>query len=183
MKKILILNGSPRPRGDTQALIDAFLSGLSPDDECRVVSCRDKISPCLDCRYCHTHDGCAIRDGMDEIYAYLAVCDVVVLASPVWFSALSGPALDLSSRLQTYFAAKYLRRESIAIKPKRGVILLCGGQAGTEKNAVESARIILSLVNVKKEDITVVTSMDTDRVAAKDDTEACRAAKDAAAKL
>ena len=28
MKKILIFNGSPRPHGDTQALIDAFLSGV-----------------------------------------------------------------------------------------------------------------------------------------------------------
>ena len=179
--KTLIINGSPRRNGDTQALIDAFVSGL--DGEYRVVSCADGISPCLDCRYCWKHDGCAVRDAMQDVYAYLADCDAVVLASPVWFSSLSGPTLNIGSRLQTYFAKKFFRHEPSPLKAKRGVILLVGAQPETVHGPIASAKTILGLANIAKDDITVVTSMNTDRIPASDDTEALAAAQAAARAL
>ena len=179
--KTLIINGSPKKNGDTQALIDAFVSGLS--GEYCVISNDDDISPCIDCRYCWKHDGCAVRDGMQEIYEYLADCDAVVLASPVWFSSLSGPALDIGSRFQTYFARKFFRHLSSPLKPKRGVILLVGGQPGTEVGPIANAKTILGLANIAKDDITVVTSMDTDHIPAALDTAALKAARSAAQRL
>ena len=179
--KTLIINGSPRKNGDTQALIDAFVSGLS--GEYRIVSCDDGISPCIDCRYCWEHDGCAVRDAMQEIYAYLADCDAVVLASPVWFSSLSGPALDIGSRLQTYFARKFFRRLSSPFKPKRGVILLAGAQPGTEEHPIANAKTILGLANIAKSDIKTVCSMHTDTTPASADTAALYKAKAAAGAL
>ena len=176
--KTLIINGSPRKNGDTQALIDAFVSGLS--GEYRVISRDDGISPCMDCRYCQTHDGCAVQDGMQDIYAYLADCDAVVLASPVWFSSLSGPALDIGSRFQTYFARKFFRHLPSPLKPKRGVILLVGGQPGTEAGPIANAKTVLGLANIAKEDITVITSMNTDRIPASADIAAQDAARAAA---
>ena len=179
--KTLIINGSPKKNGDTQALIDAFVSGLS--GEYRIVSRGDGISPCVDCRYCWEHDGCAVKDAMQAVYDYLADCDAVVLASPVWFSSLSGPALDIGSRFQTYFARKFFRHLSSPLKPKRGVILLVGGQPGTEVGPIANAKTILGLANIAKDDITVVTSMDTDRIPAIQDTAALKAARSAAQAL
>jgi multimeric flavodoxin WrbA len=179
--KTLIINGSPKKNGDTQALIDAFVSGLS--GEYRIVSRGDGISPCVDCRYCWEHDGCAVKDAMQAVYDYLADCDAVVLASPVWFSSLSGPALDIGSRFQTYFARKFFRHLPSPLKPKRGVILLVGGQPGTEVGPIANAKTILGLANIAKDDITVVTSMDTDRISASADTAALDAAKAAAERL
>ena len=179
--KTLIINGSPKKNGDTQALIDAFVSGLS--GEYRIVSRGDGISPCVDCRYCWEHDGCAVKDAMQAVYDYLADCDAVVLASPVWFSSLSGPALDIGSRFQTYFARKFFRHLPSPLKPKRGVILLVGGQPGTEVHPIANAKTILGLANIAKDDITVVTSMDTDRIPAIQDTAALVAAKSAAQRL
>lgn len=179
--KTLIINGSPKKNGDTQALIDAFVSGLS--GEYRIVSRGDGISPCVDCRYCWEHDGCAVKDAMQAVYDYLADCDAVVLASPVWFSSLSGPALDIGSRFQTYFARKFFRHLPSPLKPKRGVILLVGGQPGTEVHPIANAKTILGLANIAKDDITVVTSMDTDRIPASVDTAALDAAKAAAESL
>ena len=179
--KTLIINGSPKKNGDTQALIDAFVSGLS--GEYRIVSRGDGISPCVDCRYCWEHDGCAVKDAMQAVYDYLADCDAVVLASPVWFSSLSGPALDIGSRFQTYFARKFFRHLSSPLKPKRGVILLVGGQPGTEVGPIANAKTILGLANIAKDDITVVTSMDTDRIPAALDTAALKAARFAAQAL
>ena len=179
--KTLIINGSPKKNGDTQALIDAFVSGLS--GEYRIVSRGDGISPCVDCRYCWEHDGCAVKDAMQAVYDYLADCDAVVLASPVWFSSLSGPALDIGSRFQTYFARKFFRHLPSALKQKRGVILLVGGQPGTEVGPIANAKTILGLANIAKDDITVVTSMDTDHIPAALDTAALKAARSAAQAL
>lgn len=161
--------------------MDAFVSGLS--GEYRVVSRDDGISPCIDCRYCFTHDGCAVQDAMQDVYAYLADCDAVVLASPVWFSSLSGPALDIGSRLQTYFARRFFRHLPSPLKPKRGVILLVGAQPETAEHPIANAKTMLGLANIAKADITVITSMNTDRVPASEDTAALESARAAAQRL
>lgn len=179
--KTLIINGSPRKHGDTQALIDAFVSGLG--GEYRIISREDGISPCIDCRYCWTHDGCAVQDAMQNVYACLADCDAVVLASPVWFSSLSGPALDIGSRLQTYFARRFFRHLPSPLTKKRGVILLAGAQPGTELGPIANAKTILGLANIAKDDITVVCSMHTDTIPAVMDTAALDAARAAACAL
>ena len=165
--KTLIFNGSPKKNGDTAAMIDELMRHLT--GEVRVISCRDNIAPCIDCRFCRSHPGCAVKDDMQSVYEYLTECDNVVLASPVWFSSLSGPALNLTSRLQTYFSARRFRGETVERKPRKGLILLTGGNAGTEVHPVESARMILRLCGAVKEEISVVTSMNTDALPAKDD--------------
>jgi len=179
--KTLIINGSPRKNGDTTALTDELMRHL--DGEVKVISCYDNISPCIDCRYCWQHEGCALRDGLQPLYAYLADCDCVVLASPVWFSSLASPALAIGSRLQTYFAAKFFRHTPAPLPPKRGVILITGAQPGTEEHPIANATTMLGLAGVKREDITVVRSMNTDRVPASEDRAALTAAADAARAL
>lgn len=120
---------------------------------------------------------------MQQVYRYLVDCDAVVLASPVWFSSLSGPALDIGSRFQTYFARKFFRHLSSPLKPKRGVILLAGAQPGTEVHPIANAKTILGLANIAKSDIKTVCSMHTDAVPAEMDTAALNAARAAAAAL
>lgn len=165
--KTLIINGSPKKNGDTAALIDELVRNL--EGEVRLISCFDEISPCIDCRYCWTHEGCALQDGMQKIYEFLPDCDNVVLASPVWFSSLSGPALNIVSRFQTYFAARRFRNAPVKRRPKKGLILLVGGNAGTERQPLEAARMILRMAGAAKEEISSITSMNTDEIPAKDD--------------
>lgn len=108
---------------------------------------RCDISPCVDCRYCWENTGCAIQDEMQEIYDYIQECDNIILASPIYFSELTGKLLDVASRLQTYFSAKILRKEIHIAKPKKGaIILVCGGGAGTDK-ACDTAEMLLHLMN------------------------------------
>lgn len=71
--KILILNGSPRPQGNTAKMAAAFReTAVSAGHE--VVSfdvCRMNIKGCLACEYCHGKGGgkCIQKDDMHEIYA------------------------------------------------------------------------------------------------------------------
>ena len=54
--RILVLNGSPRPKGNTKQMVDAFREDAeSAGHKVDVVDIRrKKISGCLACEYCHT---------------------------------------------------------------------------------------------------------------------------------
>ncbi len=168
--KTLILNGSTKRNGDTAALTNELAKHLS--GEVKIVSSFfDDISPCIDCRYCWSNVGCAIKDDMQNIYDYLESCDNLVVASPIWFSELSGPLLNLASRIQTYFAARWFRNEPNKIKHKNGVLLLVGAEPGTEKKACSTAHTIFKHVNALP-CVASIFSLNTNNVPASEDSKA-----------
>jgi multimeric flavodoxin WrbA len=165
--KTLILNGSPRVSGDTVSLIKKLTSGLEGDIKI-VNAYYCDISPCIDCRYCWKNNGCSINDEMQDMYEYIEKCDNIVIASPIYFSELTGKLLDIGSRLQTYFCGKYYRKEELNIKPKKGAVILVGGGDGKIDKAYETACILLHHMNCF--DIhNVVYSHNTNSVQALDD--------------
>lgn len=144
--KTLIFCGSPRKNGDTASLLREFTKKLA--GEYRIVDAYGcDISPCVDCRYCWTNSGCSIHDEMQEIYRYIEECDNILIASPIYFSELTGKLLDVGSRLQTYFCARFFRKEEPITKPKRGAVLLVGGGDGKPDTAFGTARILLRQMN------------------------------------
>lgn len=144
--KTLIINGSPRIQGDTESLIHIVKEGIT--GECKVLDAyRCNISPCVDCRYCWEHNGCAIHDEMQEIYDYIQTCDNILIASPIYFSELTGKLLDVGSRLQTYFCACFFRKEEAVPKPKKGAVILVGGGDGHMDKAYETACTLLHHMN------------------------------------
>ena len=98
--KTLIINGSPRVNGDTVRLINIFKEKIN-GEYMTVDAYRCKASPCIDCRFCWENSGCAIDDELQQIYAYIQECDNILIASPIYFSELTGKLLDVGSRLQT----------------------------------------------------------------------------------
>lgn len=144
--KTLILNGSPRINGDTASLIRIVTEGLT--GEYKVLDTYHcAICPCVDCRYCWEHSGCAIQDEMQDIYDYIQQCDNILIASPIYFSELTGKLLDVGSRLQTYFCARFFRGEQPIPKPKKGAVLLVGGGDGHMDKAYETACTLLRHMN------------------------------------
>lgn len=104
--KTLIFNGSPRKNGDTESLVNLVIDNLKCDYKIiNAYTC--DISPCIDCRFCWKNKGCAIQDEMQEVYSYIQECDNVLIASPIYFSELTGKLLDVGSRFQTYFCAGF----------------------------------------------------------------------------
>ena len=89
---ILILSGSPRKGGNTDLLVEAFVNGASQKHHVEVVSVRDyKVSPCMGCNACFMSkdNTCAQKDDMTIIYEKMAVANMLVIASPVYFYGLS----------------------------------------------------------------------------------------------
>lgn len=105
------------------------------------------VSPCVDCRHCWKQSGCAIPDEMQEIYDYIQACDNILIASPIYFSELTGRLLDLGSRLQTYFCAYFFRKEKAIAKSKRGAVILVGGGDGSMEKPFDTACTLLHHMN------------------------------------
>lgn len=106
--KIVVLNGSPRPKGNTAALIAAFREGAeSRGHEVTVLPVGTmKIGGCKGCEYCHTKGGgaCVQKDDMAEVYPALAEAELLVLASPVYYFGLSGQLQSVISRFYAVMA-------------------------------------------------------------------------------
>ncbi len=179
--KTLILNGSPRPAGDTADLLKLLREQLR--GEVKIVDAyRRDISPCVDCRYCREHPGCAIRDEMQEVYSWLEDCDNIVIASPIYFSQPTGRLLDVGSRLQTYYCARFFRKETPIAKAKRGAVILVGGGGGRAERAYETAKILLRHMNCR-DVFDLVCSHNTDALPAIEDAQAVEGVKKIAAFL
>jgi multimeric flavodoxin WrbA len=144
--KTLVFNGSPRKNGDTAVLLNEFMKRI--EGECKIVDVFDcDIKSCIDCRYCWEHDGCSIEDGMIEVYQDIQECDNILIASPIFFTELTGQLLVVASRLQTYFCARYFRKENPISKRKRGGILLMQGGSHRADKAADTAKMLLDTMN------------------------------------
>ena len=89
---ILILSGSPRKGGNTELLVEAFVKGASQKHHVEVVSVHDyKVNPCMGCNACFKNESnsCVQKDDMPLIYEKMAIADMLVIASPVYFYGLS----------------------------------------------------------------------------------------------
>ena len=108
---IIILNGSPRPQGNTAAMVAAYREGAEAAGHHVTVFdiCRMHIAGCLACEYCHTKAArtCVQKDDMQQVYPVLDEADMIVLASPVYYHGLSG---QLKCAIDRIYAPGYPRR-------------------------------------------------------------------------
>lgn len=89
-KKVLILSGSPRKGGNSDLLCDEFMRGAQEAGNAveKIRVQEKKIACCLACYACRNTGVCAIQDDMAEVMQKMIDCDVLVLASPVYFYSI-----------------------------------------------------------------------------------------------
>ncbi len=133
---ILVLNGSPRPRGNTKQMIDAFANGAGQSGHhIDVVDvCKKNIHGCLTCEYCHTKGRgvCVQKDDMQEVYEFLKEAEMLVIASPIYYHGISG---QLKCVIDRFYSAAYPVRPA---KLKKIAMILCSGDADMYKGAAFS---------------------------------------------
>lgn len=102
-KNIVILNGSPRKKGNTAALTAAFTKGAQAAGHTVTEFLLDgmDIHGCKGCFGGHSSRECPCvqRDGMDEIYPAVKQAQVIVLASPLYYWNMSGQLRTAVDRL------------------------------------------------------------------------------------
>lgn len=179
--KTLIFNGSPRLNGDTSYLTEALRREL-PGEVREIRAYREKIRPCVDCRRCWQKPGCVIPDDMQEIYRAIQEADCIIIASPVYFSGLTGVLMAMMSRLQMFYTARRFLHTELIEKPKAGGVILAGGGEGAPKHAESTARMLLRGMKVTGK-IPVVATLATDTKPAREDAEAIAEVKAMAAQI
>lgn len=102
-KKIVILNGSPRKNGNTSSLVKAFTEGAEVAGNAVTEFFLDSMN-IHGCRGCFGgHSGqecpCVQRDDMSKIYPAVKNCDVLVLATPLYYWNMSGQIRTAVDRL------------------------------------------------------------------------------------
>ena len=132
-KKILILNGSPRPNGNTVSLIEEFTRGaesagntvtrfnLKEMDIRSCIGCfkggKDPASPCVQ------------KDDMSRIYPAYMEADIVVFASPMYY-------WSVTSQLKVAFDRLFAVAESDPNdqNPRKDCIMLMAAEGDSESN-------------------------------------------------
>lgn len=130
MKKIIIINGSPNKEGHTNRIVDAILEGINPKVEIKYINCYDmNIKPCTDCKYCSKVLGeCSIKDSMTDIYKYIEECDIIILASPMYFGMFPSTLKSLIDRCQVIWSKKFIFKQNTKER-KQGIFIFNGGSS------------------------------------------------------
>ena len=130
MKKLLIINGSPNTEGHTNKIIDAIIKGINTNVEIKYINCYDvNIKPCIDCKYCSKVVGaCSIKDSMTEIYKLIQDCDIIILASPMYFGMFPSPLKSLIDRCQVFWSKKFIFKQNTKER-KQGIFIFNGGSS------------------------------------------------------
>lgn len=102
-KKIVILNGSPRKKGNTSALVSEFTRGAKEAGHIVTEFFLDgmDIDGCKGCFSGHSSKECPCvqKDDMAQIYPVVKGCDVIVLATPLYYWNMSGQIRTAVDRL------------------------------------------------------------------------------------
>jgi len=110
ISKILVVQGSPRKKGNSTALAEQIVKGAeSIGVEVEKIYLHDKdISACQACYACQRSDsnGCAIDDEMQPIYKKMIDADCWIIASPVYWFTMSAQTKLFMDRCLALLAYK-----------------------------------------------------------------------------
>lgn len=121
--------GSPRRGGNSDLMLDAFLSLRDPLHSLEwIVPSQLHLGFCQGCRFCEAMGRCILRDDMDEVGEKLLEADKVVVSSPVFFYGFPASLKALVDRTQVFWSRKYKKGEKF--KFKEGFLLAVGATKG-----------------------------------------------------
>lgn len=122
MKKVLVLEGSSRPNGNTEALTNVLMNGI----ERTTIFLREKnILPIVDKR--HDEDGFSIvNDDHDALMKAVFSHDILVFSTPIYWYSMSGIMKNFVDRWsQTARDERFQMKEEM--KRKGAYVVICGG--------------------------------------------------------
>lgn len=104
-KRILVVIGAGMKNGNTEQLADSFIRGAEEIGHSvkKQFLGGKKINFCIGCNKCRGVKQCIHKDDMTQIYDDFAECDLIVLASPLYFWSITGMLKTFIDRL---YAAK-----------------------------------------------------------------------------
>lgn len=138
--KILVVNGSPREKGNSDLLCDEFIRGAEESgNQVEKISLHEKeVHPCKACYACFRTGFCVQKDDMSDILKKVETADVLVFASPTYFLTMSG--------LMKVFIDRLLPKwQDLGGKDAYVIITGHDGKQGLKRNAEDLSYILENL--------------------------------------
>lgn len=113
-----------------------------------------KISPCLEIYGCKKTGRCVIQDDFQKLYDQILSCDGLMLASPIFFYAVSAHTKSLMDRCQSFWVKKnwiekeYQGREE---QNRKALFISVGATKGKKlfDGVLLSVRYFLGAINME----------------------------------
>jgi len=123
-KNILILKGSPRPKGNSNILADQVAAGAGQAGAlAESITLQGlNIRPCDACDSCIETGVCVLKDDMQPLYPKLLAADALVLSSPIYWFTYSA---QLKTCIDRWYAVWNYKKDIFKGKPV-GVVLSYG---------------------------------------------------------
>jgi len=135
MTRVVAIYGSPRREGNTALLLREAVQGareMGADVE--EVVLRDlKMSPCMEIYGCKNAGRCAINDDFQKVYDSILASQAVMLASPIFFYAVSAHTKILMDRCQSLWVKKHWLEEGSSGQShsqRKGLFISVGATRG-----------------------------------------------------
>ena len=126
--KILAISGSPRPKGNTNYLVDLALSeavNMGADTE-KIILSQYKVNPCLGHDDCDSFESCLQKDDAGWILDKFREADGVILATPVYY-------YNVSAQMKAFIDRNYyIYRHAQKYAARAIGIVVVGEQIGIE---------------------------------------------------
>ncbi len=101
MKKVVLLCGSPRPKGNTAQIVEECAKVIRDQGLLAEIYslAGKKIESCTACYRCRDEGNCVLEDGLDELIDMIREADGFIVASPVYFGTARGDVMAALQRI------------------------------------------------------------------------------------
>ncbi|MCQ2259322.1 MAG: flavodoxin family protein [Bacteroidaceae bacterium] len=119
--KVLLINGSPRQKGNTNIALSEIAQQLKKQGvESEIMWIGNKaVRGCIACNKCRENGDCRCvfgdQDITNEVIAKMDECDAVIIGSPVYYGQPSGQLLCLQQRMLYAGGANFQGKPAAAV--------------------------------------------------------------------
>lgn len=124
--KVLIINGSPKSKGNTAIALKEMIKIFESENvETKIIHVGNKvIRGCISCHKCFEKGKCVFDDIVNETAPLFEEADGVVIASPVYYASANGTLISFLDRLffSTHFDKTMKVGASVAVARRAGQV-------------------------------------------------------------
>ncbi len=134
-QRIVALYGSPRRRGNTATLLKQAVAGArDAGAQVEEIVLRDlKMSACLEIYSCKQDGECRIQDDFQRVREKVLACGGLMLASPIFYYAVSAHTKILMDRFHSLWVKKHWVEKDRLAAPavrRKGLFISAGATCG-----------------------------------------------------
>ena len=122
---VLIINGSPHESGNTRIAIEETIKVFKENDvNVHLINIGSKpIRGCISCNSCAKTGKCVFDDAVNEAAEIFKNCNVLIVATPVYFASANGSLVSFLDRLfySSNFSKTMKVGASIAVARRGGI--------------------------------------------------------------